>query len=98
MSVKKKEEKNKLYMYIAILVLKVVNKQTHNPVYSLLSSLLMIILGSYILYTYVNNKKIKVGDDFKSHVENNEVTHALLYIVFGAILLFYDLTSFKNCK
>lgn len=98
MSVEKKEEKNKLYMYIAILVLKVVNKQTHNPVYSLLSSLLMIILGSYILYTYVNNKKIKVGDDFKPHVENSEVTHALLYIVFGAILLFYDLTAFKNCK
>lgn len=98
MSVEKKEEKNKLYMYIAILVLKVVNKQTHNPVYSLLSSLLMIILGSYILYTYVNSKKIKVGDDFKQHVENNEVTHALLYIVFGAILLFYDLTAFKNCK
>ena len=98
MSVEKKEEKNKLYMYITILVLKVVNKQTHNPVYSLLSSLLMIILGSYILYTYVNSKKIKVGDDFKPHVENHEVTHALLYIVFGAILLFYDLTAFKNCK
>jgi len=98
MSDEKKEIKYKLYMYIAILILKVVNKQTQNPVYSLLSSLLMIILGCYTIYTYIENKKIKVGDDFKSHVENNEVTHALIYIVFGAVFLFYDLTAFKNCK
>ena len=81
-----------------MLVLKVFYKQTLNPVYGLLSDLLMIILGSYTIYIYINNKNIKVGDDFKSHVENKDIIHSLLNILFGTILLFYDLTAFKSCK
>lgn len=95
---KNKYENNKLYVYILILILKLLYKHTHNKIYSLLSSFIMIVLGGYIIYYYIINRDIKVGDKLSNHLHDHDIMHAVLYVSFGILFLLYDLSSTVNCN